>query len=308
MRVLTAADGPVLGLGFGPAADALAAAVKDRGVFLWPLASTSPVAIRIDRFDPPKFCSPVFAPDGRSVSWLGRYGPRTYDRDARALTEIGLDAAGNLCALCRFTAGDRIVTQHTYPESALIGWRPADDGWEREWSVSTRRFMAFLPTLSPDGGRVAMLTREVKSTQFHGPHARLELRSAVSGTVTATADYPAYSQEPEALVFSPDGAQLVAVHKATLLVWPVPKLGEPRAVRNDTRKHFTAVAYHPSGRYLFAASRDTTVHVFETATWERVARFSWNVGPLRSVAVSPDGTLAAAGGHTGEVVVWDLDV
>ncbi|HJZ56783.1 MAG TPA: WD40 repeat domain-containing protein, partial [Gemmataceae bacterium] len=111
-----------------------------------------------------------------------------------------------------------------------------------------------------------------------------------------------------ALVFAPDGSQLVAIHEMTLVVWPVPELGEPRLVRNDTRKHFTAACYHLSGRYLIATSNDTTVHVFDTRSWGRVTRFTWKLGPLRTVAVSPDGTLAAAGGNNGEVVVWDVDL
>ena len=60
----------------------------------------------------------------------------------------------------------------------------------------------------------------------------------------------------------------------TLLVWPVPNLGEPRLIRNDSRKDFTAIAFHPSGRHLYVASNDATVHVFETATWERIGRFT----------------------------------
>jgi WD40 repeat protein len=223
------------------------------------------------------------------------------------VTEAGLDADGRPFALSGTPCGDQLLSQHNFPESALIGWRPATGGWEREWSVSTKRAAVFTPTLSPDGGRVAMVSWEAWSVRSQTHPARLELRSAVSGALTATSEYPPYSQEPDVLVFSPDGSRLVAVHKTTLLVWPVPELGEPRVVRNDTRKHFTAAAFHPSGRYLFATSNDTTAHVFETAAWQRVARFTWDVGRLRSVAVSPDGALAAAGGDQGEVVIWDVD-
>lgn len=305
--MLTAADGEVLGLGFGPAGDALAAVVKDRGVFLWNLTAGSPVPVRMGG-GRPRSRHLFFAPDGRSVSWLGHYGPQTYDRDARVTTERGLDAAGPPFALSRAPAGDRLVSQHNFPESALIGWRPTDAGWEREWSISTKKVAVFTPTLSPDGSRVALLTWQVGSSQFHGRRTRLELRSAVSGSQVVAADYPPYSEEPDVLAFSPDGSQLVAVHKTTLLVWPVPGLGEPRVVRNDSRKLFTAAAYHPTGRLLFATSNDATAHVFDTATWARVGRFSWHAGRLRSVAVSPDGSLAAAGTDTGEVVVWDVDV
>ena len=76
----------------------------------------------------------------------------------------------------------------------------------------------------------------------------------------------------------------------------------------ERRQHFTAATFHPSGRYLFATSNDTTAHIFDAVTWQRVARFTWKLGRLRAAAVSPDGVLAAAGGDNGEVIVWDVDV
>lgn len=82
----------------------------------------------------------------------------------------------------------------------------------------------------------------------------------------------------------------------------------PRVVRNDNRKHFTALAFHPSGRYLAATSNDETVKLYDTTTWEVARTFTWDIGRMRSIAFSHDGTLAAAGGDSGKVVVWDVDL
>ena len=102
---------------------------------------------------------------------------------------------------------------------------------------------------------------------------------------------------------------LVVASAMSLLVWPNAEItSDPLRIPSNTRKHFTALAFHPSGRYLAATSNDTTVKLYDTATWEVAKTFAWNVGRLRSVAFSPDGMLAAVGSDTGKIVVWDVDL
>lgn len=313
MRVLKTAIGEVLGLTFSPDGRALAAAVEKEGVFLWNLDSTGP-PIKLDgtstfRTSAYRAKTLYFTPDSRSVGWLGWTGWKVYDRDTQRVTQLRLDAGGNLTWLALTPDGSRLVSEYSFPDLSLVGWKSTDEGsWEQEWSISTVDMAVHSTTVCPTGRRVAILTRSPVRKKGQDYTFRLELRSAVSGAVEASAPYPYEEHYP--LVFSPDGSQLIAVHEMTLLVWSVPHLGEPRLIRNDSRKHFTAAAYHPSGRYLFAASNDATVHVFDTSGWARQARYNWKMGRLRAVAISPDGALAAAAadGDRGEIVVWDVDL
>ena len=306
MRVLLSANGEVLGLAFGPDGRSLAAAVKGQGVFLWDLLDPG-FPLQLDTAASDRTRTVAFSPDGRSVEWLSGRGWRSFDRDARRTALRRLDARGEPFRLAPAADGSRVVTLHTIPDPALIAWAPdGAGGWAREWEVSTAQLAVDRVTVDPSGRRLALLTRKTNGPRWWEQPSRLELRSATSGAVEAVGTYPYSYSCP--LAFSPDGAQLVGAHGMTLLTWPVPALGDPQALRLDSRKHFTAVAFHPAGGHLLAAGNDATVHVFETAGWGRVGRFTWDLERLRSVAVSPCGTLAAAGGDHGEVVVWDLDL
>jgi WD40 repeat protein len=79
-------------------------------------------------------------------------------------------------------------------------------------------------------------------------------------------------------------------------------------LRRTKREELTGIAFHPSGKWLGITATDGTVKLYDTDTWAVAKTFTWNVGKLRSVAFSPDGTLAAVGSDSGKIVVWDVDV
>jgi WD40 repeat protein len=110
------------------------------------------------------------------------------------------------------------------------------------------------------------------------------------------------------IVLSPNGSCLVILSGPCFSVRDLDEFErEPKKVSNG-KLHLTSIAFHPSGRYLAATSNDTTVKLYDTTTWTVAKTFSWNIGRMRSIAFSPDGTLAAAGSDTGKVVVWDVDL
>jgi WD40 repeat protein len=130
-------------------------------------------------------------------------------------------------------------------------------------------------------------------------------RSVVTGEVVETST-EAFAL-PSEVVLAPDG-RLACYAPTRIHVYPGPDGTSPLTIRNDNRKKYTGLAFHPSGQYLAATSNDTTVKLYDTATWQLAKTFTWNVGRLRSVAFSPDGTRAAVGSDTGKVVVWDVDL
>lgn len=130
-----------------------------------------------------------------------------------------------------------------------------------------------------------------------------------TATGTATRSTPPLGRRPVQAAVSSDGRWVAGVHTKHLVAWRADDPGAPPVERkNDGRLHFTGLAFHPSGAYLATTSTDTTVRVYDTATWEVVRTYAWDVGRLRCVAFSPDGLLAAAGGEKGQIVVWDVDL
>lgn len=308
VRVLKAAEGEVLDLAFSPDGRAVTAAVEYHGVFLWNLEAASPAAVRIGAENGNFQGGLHFAADGRAVRWLADGTRRVYDRDARETAARSFVVTRLTTGLAQSGDGTRVVSQHGFPDFCLTGWRAADGDWVPSWNVSTADLAVERTTFSPDGRSLAMLVRSAIGKPLANNPLRVEVRDAATAAVRGVGEYPYNYAEP--LRFSPDGRQLVGFNDMTLMAWTVPDdgpLGAPRLVRNDTRKQFTAVAYHPNGRHLYATSNDTTVHVLDAGCWERVRRFTWHLGRLKAVAVSPDGTLAAAGGDKGDVVIWDVD-
>ena len=136
---------------------------------------------------------------------------------------------------------------------------------------------------------------------------RIAIRSLATGELLAANRIP--NRTATALAMSPSGNCAVALSEMSLFIYATEKLkAAPRVVRNDNRKHFTGIAYHPSGKHLAATSNDATVKLYDATTWEIARTFTWDIGKMRSIAFSPDGTLAAAGSDQGKVVVWDVDV
>jgi WD40 repeat protein len=157
------------------------------------------------------------------------------------------------------------------------------------------------------GGRQILSLEYVPEGDGYIGSYRLLVRSQKTGEELARLDYAC--RDRGVLATTPDGRLFAASSRTKIWAWKAdegfPRLAE---IRNDGRLHFTALAFHPSGRYLAATNNDATVKLYDTASWQLAKTFIWDIGKMRSIAFSPDGTLAAAGSDAGKVVIWDIDI
>ncbi len=209
--------------------------------------------------------------------------------------------------------GDRIVYGHyrDHDSAHLCGHflncavRSAAGNYRRVWQRcpvdAPEDGWATCFAFFPDGERFAQAEVSAPGFRFTGP--RVVVRSADTGDALHQLPGPC-----DGIAVSPCNDILVTRLRNLLYVSDAGDFtARPRKVVTGTRR-LVGIAFHRSGRYLAATSNDATVKLYDTTSWEVAKTYTWNVGRMRSVAFSPDGTLAAAGSDTGKVVVWDVDV
>jgi WD40 repeat protein len=204
--------------------------------------------------------------------------------------------------------GLRKLARTSRGREMLLRWQqPAKKDPTRYWTIFPEgRRQTLLVACDPLENRI--VTHEIKIGVLM-TELEYELRIRDSQTGTLLEDVPFPGRTIQQLLFSPDGRWLAVRAGPALIALNGRNLHEkPIKLRGERKGNFTEIAFHPSSRYLAATSNDQTVKLYDTQTWELAKTYTWDIGRMRSIAFSPDGTLAAAGSDTGKVVVWDVDV
>jgi WD40 repeat protein len=272
------------------------------GLFRWP-DPTAQDRERITAAAP--VVRPQFSPCGRYFA-TSKDKLSVYDceRDTRTVPRLPENVwntapafADDLLLMVQFTrhsAKARVAARALKP-----------DNWNDDvWAVEADRGVSVLVGCVADD-RLLHATSWWEPSLIRSVH-RYTQRDVRTGAIVDESDGPDFGYT---FAVSADGTMVANVLNNRVTVVAAENCAEPLAeLKNDGRKHFTGIAFHPSGRYLAATSNDETVKLFDTNTWEQAHTFTWKVGRMRSIAFSPDGALAAAGSDKGQIVVWDVDV
>jgi WD40 repeat protein len=328
MFVLDAHGGYLTSLAFSPDAGTLYAAHTGSGIHVWNLADRTSVPFQIPDAKP-NFGMFHVVPGGRWAHGYINWQPHLH-RARGVLGFLLLDLTSGTIHEChtnRHACGVAVTSDGAH----LLSLEDPTPDKERPRAPSTSLYRLYCRAVTGAGpqyvwhrdypmrvvaGMVAALgpdrcvEYEVGMPASERPGKRITIRHMAGGEAERVLPLP--DQRFDQLLASPDGTKLVARCGTELLVWDPTDWDKPPATVKGMRKgsmYAPAACFHPSAPYLLLANDGPSVLVFDTTTWKQVRKWKWDAGGvLRTVTVSADGTLAAAGGTRGTVVVWDLDL
>ena len=226
------------------------------------------------------------------IAWAGRlHAFRTADGGTIPVPE-GLQAHQVVMS----PDGDRLLLAHrTHSQRHLFAATTSPRGGAVVWQKALPQEFPQVAGFLPDGERFLTVDDAVR------------IRSFESGDqLAASRVKPVGSQQPQ---ISRDGRQLGLLGYSSMYFWDLTTLDKPRKIGGSSNfGDFRSFAFHPSGKTVAVIhGGPTLVKVYDLATLQRVQTWKWKLGPLQSVAFSPDGTLGAAGSKDGRIVLWDVD-
>ena len=192
--------------------------------------------------------------------------------------------------------GTRLLAVHlTDSKRELCAVAIGPNGGPVVWRMTVPKEFRQVVGFLPDGERFVTLDGAVRIRAF-----------ATGDELAFGRVKPKGTQQPQ---LSVDGRHLAVIGYSSMYFFDVSTLGKPRKISGTSNfGDFRSFAFHPGGRTVAVIhGGPTLVKVYDLETLTRLHTYNWKLGPLQSVALSPNGALGAAGSNDGRIAVWDAD-
>jgi WD40 repeat protein len=290
----------VLALAFAPTGRTLLAWVSD-SFAVWDLDTNQRT---ITWFRRSHHCGGFeFDPLGRWIYVADEAGLRFYPPPFREFQRLTGEEDDPVLGMTVDWSGTRLVVscglQH---RNRLECWDVAPDGdighlWSRPASYANC-FSELV--FSPDGSCIAALQSGSATI------TPVVTRDASTGAVLEVLGKPSDARSL-GLVFTSDGRYLLYGSPVTIAVYDLAEKRFGNFAPRFGNSHFTDFAVHPTGKFFATSGGDRCVRLWSLPECQPRGVLKWDIGKLRSITMSRDGMLAAAGGEEGKIAVWDVE-
>lgn len=295
---------PVLAVAFDPACTALTSAAafptnpRDQiELIVWDLTKRTPLQSR-SGFDS-NLATLALSSDGMALATGTRTGALSWWEIAASRgSESAITCAASLTSLA-FSPSGTILASSTLNNEVLL----CDRAGKRLWSVRAG-FDRFAQTLA------------------FAPDERMLVGGGTDGVVRGwdvssgkcLRAFAGHSTPIVASAFSPDGGMLATGDwSGAVKIWKVSNgrelcsfgESEPNPAATSIRDDVSAMVFSPNGQTL-AVAKGSTLRLWDTSTWKLGLELLGQAGKVHSLAFSNDSMLLAAGGHNGQIRIWDL--
>ena len=250
----------------------------------------------------------AFAPDGRLFRSRPGFEPEPIDlredRTGERIMQPGSLAYARLIVAAR---ADRFVAAYSFPEHGeLKGGDVRADGFRERWKEDIPTWFAWFtcPAMDPEGGVV--VTYACRSYTFKREYL-LTVHDGGTGARLGEVPWTGRGDAMQAAIPAGGGRVFVRLHGRRMLPCLLLPSGEPAGeLRCPGPRRFTAVAAHPTRRLVGTTDTAGVARLWDADSLRLLGALDLGLGRLESLAFSPCGAFAAAGG-LGRVAVWDLD-
>lgn len=247
----------------------------------------------------------------RLLSLDGRNGPPAPGSPhQRHVTSFDLTSDGGRLVMSRGGAGlNRVECWNIRSTASFVPAWSIRDGEpvapDEPYLLNQSTWFCNEVAISHDGKTIA--TAESRSSGTSGDKSLIVLRDGATGRAVAELGRSETSFDVR-LAVVPDGSTLFAWDNRVLERWDIVAGRRTGRLPAPGRAYFWGLAIHPSGELIVTVSGDGQARYWDLPDFSPIRSVKWEVGKLYSVAFSPDGALAAAGGDKGKVIVWNVEV
>ena len=291
---------------FSPDGTAFATAGYDDKIYIWDVAAFMKTRLLTTHI----IKSPhiVFSPTENTIALGGRNGSvRLLDADTGTIKDEFIGHTVSVSSLAYSPYGI-VLASGSYDDTIRL-WN-TETGIARNPPIETPgnpRNIVF----SPNGNLVACITsnnqtNDIRIYRVVDGHQVHNMTAAISALSTNNHD-TVHRNTVNEIAFSPDGKTIVSCgYDNTIRFWDVEQGTHLRKIDTD-QKAIYDMAISPNGQTLTGMSR-TSINQWNVETGKKLQtrQAPDNFGWLMSMALSPDGTMAATCGNSSRILLWDM--